>query len=126
MQDWIDTEDAHDPYLAEMRRTGLLDDLELRLKDPEEQTTLAQDLRQVSASLVASVFLLLLCLDPASAPAAAAFFIDVLGALLLASCIGSAVTYREAHWVLLSYAGTAFHVLLHLCFCGRCGSCAPR
>ena len=47
MQNWSDTEDAHDPYLAEIRRTGLLDDLELRWKDPEEQVALAQDLRQV-------------------------------------------------------------------------------
>ena len=65
----------------------------------------------------------LLCLDLASDPGAAAFFMDVLGALLLALCTGSVVTYREAHWVLLSYAGTADHVLLHLCLWGRCGSC---
>ena len=49
MQDWIDTEDAHDPYLAGMRGTGLLNDLELQWKDHEEQAALAQDLQQAPA-----------------------------------------------------------------------------
>ena len=49
MQDWIDAQDAHGPHLAEMRRTVLLDDLELRWKDPIAVGAGAQDLGQVLA-----------------------------------------------------------------------------
>ena len=49
MQDWIDTQDAADPYLENMRGIGLLDDLEARWKDPVAEGAVTQDLRQVRA-----------------------------------------------------------------------------
>ena len=49
MQDWIDTQDAGDPNIEEMRGIGLLDDLELRWNDPVVEGAVAQDLRRVLA-----------------------------------------------------------------------------